>query len=209
MNRNRDENQVMALAAIFQAALCADQLATGERCAPETMRALMEGILELDPDSPEAVLRAPGDYSQGLRLLRELFRNGQQREQMRPLSYGLGLMHLANRLRRASDVSAIVRHRLEALADQRAHFQDLGAAEFCRRAAGIYVDTLGSFNFRIRVQGDPDCLRNDDTAARIRALFLAGVRAAFLWRQAGGRRWHLLFQRKRLLAATEKLLESV
>ncbi|MGK0404322.1 DUF489 family protein, partial [Alcanivorax borkumensis] len=52
---------------------------------------------------------------------------------------------------------------------------------------------------------EPAHLQDDNKAARIRALFLAGVRAAFLWHQLGGRRWHLLFQRKRLISVIESI----
>ncbi len=38
-----------------------------------------------------------------------------------------------------------------------------------------------------------------------RALLLAGIRSAFLWRQLGGRRWRLLFQRRRLLQTSQQL----
>ena len=55
------------------------------------------------------------------------------------------------------------------------------------------------------MQGEPARLQDEDNAARIRALFLAGVRAAFLWHQLGGRRWRLLFQRKQQL----EILESI
>lgn len=208
MSDDRDQHQALALAAVFQAALSADQLACGEHADSEALRSLMEGILALEPGSPEQVYARPQRLREGLELLRQLFSQGQRRQHLRAISYGLALMHLANRLRKDADLTSIVRHRLEALEAQRPHFPDLAASEFCHRAAGIYVDTLGSFNFRIRVQGDPASLRNDDTAARIRALFLAGVRAAFLWRQAGGRRWHLLFQRRRLLRAIDEILDE-
>ncbi|MGH8570919.1 MAG: DUF489 family protein, partial [Gammaproteobacteria bacterium] len=36
---------------------------------------------------------------------------------------------------------------------------------------------------------------------KIRAVLLAGVRAAMLWHQIGGRRWHLPVFRKRILRA--------
>lgn len=203
--RTRDQNQVVALAAIFQAALCADQIAARGRCDEGALRALMESILVLDPEYPDQVFPDTAHLSGGLDLLRQLFGQGQPRRDMRAISYGLALMHLANRLRKNTDLTAILRHRLEALNAQRAHFDDAAGADFCHRVAGIYVDTLGTFNFRIRVQGEPSHLRNEDNAARIRALFLAGVRAAFLWRQSGGRRWHLLLQRRRLLQAVESL----
>jgi len=58
------------------------------------------------------------------------------------------------------------------------------------------------------VQGEPLHLENPDTAARIRSALLAGVRAAHLWYQCGGKRWHLLTRQQRLLAAAHKLLEE-
>jgi high frequency lysogenization protein len=39
----------------------------------------------------------------------------------------------------------------------------------------------------------------------VRALLLAGIRAAFLWRQLGGRRWKLVLQRRRLLQRCQAL----
>ena len=44
----------------------------------------------------------------------------------------------------------------------------------------------------------------------IRALLLAGIRYAWLWRQKGGRRWHLLLRRttiRRDLAAISALFD--
>ena len=43
----------------------------------------------------------------------------------------------------------------------------------------------------------------------IRALLLAGIRSAFLWRQLGGRRWKLLFRRRRLLALSRELSRNL
>jgi high frequency lysogenization protein len=56
------------------------------------------------------------------------------------------------------------------------------------------------------VRGEPVYLQNPDNQNRIRALLLAGVRAAWLWRQVGGSRWKILFARKRLLAAADEYL---
>ncbi len=43
-------------------------------------------------------------------------------------------------------------------------------------------------------------LQQTDNAAKIRALLLAGIRSARLWRQLGGHRWQLIFSRRKLLA---------
>lgn len=206
MTADNDQVRVLALAAIFQAGLLAEQLATRGSCDREAARALIEGVLTLDPPSREAIYPDIRALRPGLELLVTTLRHGQRRENARPVGYALSLTHLANRLRKDPALMDILRNRLQALVAQRAHFADITDADFGRRLAGVYRDTVGTFPFRIRVHGEPDFLRNEDTAARIRALFLAGVRAAFLWRQCGGRRWQMLLARGQLLARAEQLI---
>ncbi len=77
--------------------------------------------------------------------------------------------------------------------------------ELCHSISGIYQDTLSHQRFRIKVTGSAQHLQNSRNADIIRALLLAGIRAAFLWRQLGGHRWRLLLQRKKLLQASQNL----
>ena len=63
--------------------------------------------------------------------------------------------------------------------------------------ADLYKQTLSQLSFRIRVTGNPTYLQNAATADKVRAILLSGIRAAILWRQVGGRRWQLLFSRRR------------
>jgi len=72
--------------------------------------------------------------------------------------------------------------------------------------ASLYQDTISSFSFRIQVTGDPRHLQNSENAAKIRALLLAGIRSAMLWRQKGGKRWHLLFFKSRLRPSLKKIM---
>jgi high frequency lysogenization protein len=72
--------------------------------------------------------------------------------------------------------------------------------------ADTYKQTLSTLSFRIKVAGNPQILQNNYNANKVRALLLAGIRAAILWRQVGGRRWHLLFNRKRYIKDAQSLL---
>jgi high frequency lysogenization protein len=49
-------------------------------------------------------------------------------------------------------------------------------------------------------------LQQSDNAAKIRALLLAGIRSARLWRQLGGHRWQMIFSRRKMLDALYPLL---
>jgi high frequency lysogenization protein len=57
------------------------------------------------------------------------------------------------------------------------------------------------------VRGDPLHLQNPDNQNRVRALLLAGIRAAMLWRQVGGTRWQILLKNKQILADARRYLD--
>jgi len=63
-------------------------------------------------------------------------------------------------------------------------------------------------DFRLSISGKPEFLKQPDKVAFIRALLLAGIRSAILWRQVGGRQWRLVFQRRRMLTQAEQLLAA-
>ena len=190
-----EQQQLLALAAVFEAAQLADDVAQRGDCDPKAFEGLIAGVMALDADDFDSIYAQPALLREGVSLLNRSLNKESRGANLRPLNYGLALLHLAGKLR----------NRLLALSGQQAHFDKFSDDAFCHRIAGIYVDTLGTFRFRIQVKGDPAHLQDDDKAARIRALFLAGVRAAFLWHQLGGRRWHLLFHRKRLLSLIESI----
>ncbi len=200
-----EQQQLLALAAVLEAAQLADDVAQCGDCDPKAFEALIAGVMALDADDFDSIYAQPARLREGVSLLNRSLNKDSAGANLRPLNYGLALLHLAGKLRKNDDTVSILRNRLLALSGQQAHFDKFSDDAFCHRIAGIYVDTLGTFRFRIQVKGDPAHLQDDDKAARIRALFLAGVRAAFLWHQLGGRRWHLLFHRKRLLALIDSI----
>ncbi|MNT00829.1 High frequency lysogenization protein HflD [compost metagenome] len=56
------------------------------------------------------------------------------------------------------------------------------------------------------VQGNPHYLGQAGVVAEIRALLLAAVRAAVLWRQLGGSYWDFLLSRKAMVEAVDRQL---
>ena len=74
--------------------------------------------------------------------------------------------------------------------------------------AEVYQRNISTLSPRVMVTGEPLHLQNPDNQNRIRAVLLAGVRAAILWQQCGGNRWTLLFGRRRLVDAARSLLAA-
>jgi high frequency lysogenization protein len=56
------------------------------------------------------------------------------------------------------------------------------------------------------VQGNPHYLGQAGVVAEIRALLLAAVRSAVLWRQMGGSYWDFLLARKAMVDAVDRAL---
>ena len=92
-----------------------------------------------------------------------------------------------------------VAKRLEQVKDKVRHFGILHD-NVIAACGSLYEDTISTFNRRIKVMGDITYLQQPSAAAQIRTLLLTGIRSAMLWYQLGGRRWQLIFKRKKLLA---------
>jgi high frequency lysogenization protein len=201
-----ETDRALALAGVVQGALLTQQIARRGVVDTAPMEASLHSLFQIDAESVPAVFGGTAGVTQGLReLTRQLGQpSGRNLEVAR---YALGLIQLERRLAADSERMAAIGRGLEAL---RPAFQRLGPAgpEVIEGLAELYKENISSLTPRIMVQGDPTHLRNPETGARIRAFLLAGIRAALLWRQCGGRRRDLLLRRGRLIAAARELLSA-
>jgi high frequency lysogenization protein len=117
-------------------------------------------------------------------------------------------MKLERALAARPDLLARIGEGIAAAQAKQEHFALLHPAMLAH-LAGIYSDTLSSLEPRIIVRGDPLHLQNPDNQHRVRALLLAGVRSAMLWRQVGGTRWQLLLKNRQILADARRYLDTV
>jgi high frequency lysogenization protein len=76
------------------------------------------------------------------------------------------------------------------------------------KIAELYTQTVSTLGPRILVNGEQGYLANTLIAAKVRCVLFAGIRAGFLWRQLGGRRWQLLFRRKQIADEASAILRG-
>ena len=122
--------------------------------------------------------------------------------------YALGLFQLEKKL---GNNQAMFGKLLEDIEDtqKKLEFFDIEHENITAALADIYANTISAIGPKIMVKGDQTHLANPKNAARIRALLLAGIRAALLWRQAGGNRWKLLLERGKLQKHADRLLSQI
>ncbi len=197
-------HRALAMAGIVQAAYLVQQTARRGNTAETAVAASINSLFQLDPDNAAAVFGGIDGLAIGLRVFSEQLDGKHIRRDPELLRYVLGLLHLERQLAHRNDLLQKIRHGIEVLAGL-AEQKGATDPQVIAALARLYQDTISTLTPRLMVHGEPTVLADTDTANLIRALLLAAIRAAVLWRQCGGRRWRLLLQRGDLLRAVQRL----
>lgn len=187
------EARALALAGMLQAARLALDLARTGTCEPQPLRASLDSVLAIDAASAEAVFGGRQGLNLGLRTLAGML-DGQYRDPAL-LRMSTTLLHLERSLSASKETLDTLRTGLIAANRLRDGFgadQD----ELGERLGELYSETLSKLTPRVMVEGAERWLEQPRTVTRIRALLLAAVRAAVLWRQSGGNYWNLFWERR-------------
>jgi len=198
------EQQVMALAGLFQACAMVEKLAKTGVCPQLPYRASVESLFVQNPKDTLQVYGSLPGLLLGFEALSELLHDHKSTQLNDCLKYSMGVLHLQKKLAKQRDMLDIIGSRVAQAASQADHFESLHE-NVIGNIADIYTDTISTFRFRIQVNGDANLLQQKRVANQIRALLLSAIRSATLWRQLGGNRLHLVMSRKRLLDSAEKL----
>ena len=199
-------DRVLALAGVFQAAQLVQEIARNGRADSTDVEASLRSLLV---DNPATVLEVYGDDVNHLRtglicLHEQLGLEGKKDVEL--TRYVMGMLFLERKLSKSPQMMTTLGEGIEQARRQLEHYP-IEHENIIANLAGIYSDTLSRLSFRIMVSGEPQQLANNDTANRIRALLLAGIRSAVLWHQTGGRRWQLLFSRSKIIDTCLELLQ--
>ncbi|AOU98108.1 lysogenization regulator HflD [Acidihalobacter yilgarnensis] len=198
-------NRTLALAAVFQCAADADRLARTGTLDEGALKPLIGSLLTRDSDSLEAVYGGIANLRPGLQILKAQLDPQERVRALEIMRYAVSLLHLERRLAKHPEMLERLGKGIDG-AQRQAEYFEPGHENVIAGLAGLYRETISELGPRIIVRGEQSHLANEAVASRIRVLLLAGIRAAVLWRQAGGTRLRLLFARKPMLREAERLL---
>jgi high frequency lysogenization protein len=198
-------DRTLALAGVFQAAWLVDQVSrTGKVPQPE-YETIIGSLFEFSPVNTEAVFGSHYEIRRGLQTLVEQLESREESRNLYIMRYTIGLLILERKLAAQPAMLQKIGNDLENAGHQIRHF-GLTHENVIARLADIYSHTISTLTPRIMVSGENSHLQVQENANKVRGLLLAGIRAAVLWRQCGGNRWQLFFQRKKYLQQAKKLL---
>ncbi len=200
-------HQTLALAGIAQACALVQQLATTGNADPVALQASIASLLKVDSDSVLDVFGGLAGVQLGLQQLDKQLSSRviANPEQAR---YAAQLVYLQKRLAGQPAMLTTIATGINKAQAQAEHFGVLHE-NVLANLADVYHSTISTLQPRIMVQGDPQYLGSPGTVNKIRALLLAGIRSALLWRQCGGSRWKLLWLRKKIQAEAQFLLSQI
>lgn len=193
------QEQLVALGAVFEAAVLVDRIAKTGQAAEASLGCMLGSLLIVDPRDTLHVYGGDDlNLRDGYRALVSALERDPGSLQREPLRYALSMLGLERQLAKRGDMLEIIGKRLPQIQGQVEHF-GLVHENVIAASGALYQDTLSTLRQRIQVHGDMRHLQQPSNASKIRALLLAGIRSARLWRQLGGHRWQLVISRRKLL----------
>ncbi|WP_149193512.1 high frequency lysogenization protein HflD [Luteimonas suaedae] len=201
---NQFDDRVLPLAAMAQALQQVRSTAETGQSNGDASQAVLDGIFRIDSDSVEGVYGGAERLRPGMRVLRDYLGNQGTSDDALP-RLALAVMRLERRFVREPDTVEAVGRGIAAIAPQ-AQASGSIHPDVLASLGTLYADTISRLRPRVMVQGTPHYLGQAPVVAEIRALLLAAVRSAVLWRQLGGSQWHLLLSRRAMLEALERRL---
>ena len=197
------EDRVLALAGMLQALAQVRRIADTGQSETLPVQVALDSVFRIDAADTQAVYGDIASLRNGLRLLRDYLANNNQDQALGKL--GLAVLQLERRFVRED---AVVTQVLTGLRGLEAPAQRLGSThpDVVAGLGGLYADTVSTLRPRVMVQGNPHYLGQAGVVAEIRALLLAALRSAVLWRQSGGSMWDFVFRRREMAAAIDAIL---
>lgn len=196
-------DRTIAFAGICQAVKLVQEVAKNGSCDNDILAATLNSIVETNPSNTIAVYGNEENLRMGLESMVHDIDNSTSGSEI--TRYLVSVMALERKLESRRDSMSQLGDRIDMLKRQRDHFELLDE-QMLSNIASVYLDIISPLGPRIQVSGTPAQLQQSHVQHKVRALLLAAVRGAVLWRQVGGKRRHLLFGRKQMIEQAKILL---
>ena len=196
----------MALAGLLQCSQQVTLLARQGMWNEAAARACTHSLFQMDASSVVDIYGSIQSLKPGLRHLLDLLQRKIERADVETTRYAVSLLHHERKLKQQAMMLNTISQRLYAIRNEY-DISDINNNDLISRIADAYGETISTIQPKIQVEGSKKYLLQEATVNRVRAMLFSGIRSAVLWRQLGGSRWKLLFQRRRILSDARYLLE--
>ncbi len=200
--------QIMALAGLCQALKLVQQVARSSGQDKTALAMILHSVAVIDADDPLQIYgNSPANLQTGLQLIVDQLGDKPQKD-VELTRYIVGVLAVERRLNKTPANLRKLADKLQHLERQLQHFS-ITDDNMLANLADIYSDCISSLGGRIQIYGQPELLKQPSVQHKVRALLLAAIRSAVLWRQAGGSRLNFIFKRRKLVAQAQQMLSQL
>ncbi|EPE37193.1 high frequency lysogenization protein hflD [Candidatus Photodesmus katoptron] len=199
-------NRTIAFSGIYQAVTLVQQVAKSGTCDLNGFKTSLNAIFNTNPNSTINVYGEEANLKIGIKQLAKGIDNTP--ESIEIIRYIINLLNLERKLSRHHDAMDQLAKRISVLTDQLEHLE-LVHEKIIEQLSNIYLDIISPIGPRIQVMGTHSVIQNKINQYKVRALLLSGTRSVVLWRQVGGKRRNLIFNRKKMVEQASVLLARI
>jgi len=200
-------HRATALAALIQAVYLVDSIARKGTADAEDSRVLMESIFLPGSNDPASLYGGLAGLHTGLRISGQILGGKDLPQSKTLMTYCAGLLSIENRLSKQADIRNRLAEGMTRIGKQKHYFGDAMHSSVIAAIAELYGETISTMKPRIIVHGKTEHLSQPENTRRVRALLLAGLRAAHIWHAQGGGHLTLLLRRKVIQRELEQQLK--
>lgn len=196
----------LALAGVFQSVYLVREIAHHGTAEQALLEVCIRSVFELDPTNTDSVYGGRAGLRTGLQLVSAQLGGVPGKRDFEIAKYVVSVLHLERKV--VSNLSLMQRLRdgIERIKTQADYFSSCSHENVVAGMADLYLNTISTLTPRIIVSGNHGHLNNPGNANKVRALLLAAIRSAVLWRQNGGSRIQLLFRRRQIAQEADRLI---
>lgn len=203
-HRNWDDI-TLALAAVIQDCEQIHLFAQGQTLDEQVFKTGIQSLFVFNPQDVPQIFGGTDSLKRGLTWIAQLNTSKVRPKDRDILQYLTSLLYLMRRVLHDNVRLSRLHERLQK-AQMQVNYFHASHPQVIAGIADIYSESISNLSFRIQIRGLRQVLTQDLSMQTVRCLLLAGLRAAILWHQVGGRRWQLVFARKRLSQTARRLL---
>ena len=204
-------DQTLALAGIYQAASLVKQIANQGSANNAQIEACIETLFRFDANTVEEVYGDRANIINGAKILQKnltsisLTGANKDNRDIEITKYIISLIMLEKTLSKRTRMLDEISDRLKDI-ETKFDFFPISHDNTYAKLGHLYKETISTLGPKIIVSGEQLYLSNENNASRVRALLLAGIRSAVLWRQCGGSRWQFFFGQKSYQKECKKII---
>ena len=196
-----NDDYVISLCAIFQCSYLIDQASVSNFENISDIEMLIKSIYITKSLKTKDIYYDETKLIDGLTSLKKVLHGKNDASLLNIQKYVLSSIILQKKINKINNLKNLIRKKIDNYHNNSMISENLNYQ--IKYSEQIYKEYISLIKPRVIISGTKEYLEKNSSL--IRALLLSSIRAAFLWNELSGSKWHLILKRKEILNKCDRL----